>query len=240
MNGAGTAVAAVTAGLAVVIVAVARRPLVRRPLTAGDAPPHHVAGTPSTVRRHHRSWWARFAPGAGSPRERAVVADWCDDLGGRLRSGSTLRDALASTVPTDAAVDQATEPMRHALARGSSTDDALGTITGATSDLELAIHALTIAARVGGSPAPAIDRTAAVLRQRTADRAERAAQSAQARMSAHVLTLLPLGVLTLLALIDPDVRTIAAQPVGAACVVTGLTLNAIGWYWMRRVVRGAP
>jgi tight adherence protein B len=91
---------------------------------------------------------------------------------------------------------------------------------------------------VSGSAA-AIDRVAATLRQRAADRAERRVQAAQARLSAHVMTAVPLSMLGLLLATDGDVRAVTTTPIGATCLVTGLALNAIGWTWMRHIVEGS-
>jgi Flp pilus assembly protein TadB len=55
-------------------------------------------------------------------------------------------------------------------------------------------------------------------------------------MSARVLTLVPIGVLTLLVATDDAVRDVITQPTGATVVFTGLALNAIGSWWMRRIV----
>jgi Flp pilus assembly protein TadB len=55
-------------------------------------------------------------------------------------------------------------------------------------------------------------------------------------MSAHVLTVVPLAMLTLLALTDRDVRAALATAIGGACLVLGLILNGLGSFWMRRLI----
>jgi tight adherence protein B len=62
------------------------------------------------------------------------------------------------------------------------------------------------------------------------------AQAAQARLSAHVLTVVPLAMLLLLLLIDADVRAALQTSIGALCVVIGFVLNAVGWKWMRHII----
>ena len=106
--------------------------------------------------------------------------------------------------------------------------------------LGLAIIVITTAARLGGSPAPAIDRTAGTLRQRAVDADERTVHAAQARLSAHVLTAVPLAMLLLLLVTDDDVRATATSTLGATCIAVGLSLNAIGSTWMRRIIGTAP
>ena len=178
--------------------------------------------------------------GRGARRSRsaepAALAEWCDDLSRRVRAGASLRDALGRAVPHDATCRQLSSPLRRAIERGVPTEDAVRLMTGGGADLDLAATVVATAARLGGSPAAAIDRTATALRQRSADRDDRLVQSAQARLSAQVLTVLPVAILGVLLLADDDVRTAVTAPVGAACVAVGLVLNTVGWCWMRRVV----
>jgi tight adherence protein B len=105
--------------------------------------------------------------------------------------------------------------------------------------LRLALGVTATASRVGGPSAASIDRAAMLLRQRAADLDERATQAAQARLSSHVMTAVPLLMLAALVATDDDVQSALASPVGTACVVAGLVLNAAGWWWMRRIV-GVP
>ena len=99
---------------------------------------------------------------------------------------------------------------------------------------------IAVSATLGGASAAPLDRAAAALRLRAVDDEERRSHSAQARLSAHVLTVIPVGMLALLVTTDPDVRAVVVEPVGAACVATGLLLNATGWVWMRHTIGRRP
>jgi tight adherence protein B len=126
-------------------------------------------------------------------------------------------------------------PFADALAR---TADRLGR-DDAAPEPALAMTVLEFAARHGGVPAIALDRAAASVRERRAVVAERAVQSAQARMSALVLTLLPLGFAVWTLSTDQRVRTfLAGSPLGWGIIAAGLASNALGWLWMRRLIRG--
>ncbi len=98
---------------------------------------------------------------------------------------------------------------------------------------------LAACAELGGPAAMPLERVAATLHARSTERAERRTNSAQARLSAKVLSTVPVGVLALLALAEPAVRSTLVTPVGAACVVGGGLFNLAGWYWMRHLVGGA-
>ncbi|MGH9272848.1 MAG: type II secretion system F family protein, partial [Ilumatobacteraceae bacterium] len=79
---------------------------------------------------------------------------------------------------------------------------------------------------------------ATTLQARATERAERRAASAQARLSARVLTFVPFAVLAFLASTNQSVRASLVSASGLACVVAGGGLNLAGWWWMRRLIRG--
>jgi tight adherence protein B len=165
------------------------------------------------------------------------VAAWCDDIARHVRSGSALRDAV-TVLPRDPVCERATTPLRLAIDRGAALGDAITRVDNDGPHLRLAFGVISAASRIGGPAAASIDRTAMVLRQRAADLDERSTQAAQARLSAHVMTAMPLLMLASLIVTDDDVRSAVSSPIGTLCIGTGLALNAIGWWWMRRIVRG--
>ena len=65
---------------------------------------------------------------------------------------------------------------------------------------------LATCAELGGTAPSALERVAAVLVARATEHDERRTASAQAALSARVLTLVPLGVVALLALTEPSIR----------------------------------
>lgn len=170
----------------------------------------------------------------------ATVADWCDAISRRLRAGETLRLVLARERPTNVALVAQTEPLRRALDRGESVADAIAAAASASASrygaLDLVWSVLAITSDYGGNTAEPIDGVAAGLRLQSADAQERTVHSAQARLSAHVLTAVPLVVLALLVATDREVRLIVSRPTGWWLVGGGLLLNLCGWSWMRRVV----
>jgi len=232
-------IGAISSATTITLIAIVLRPRRRRPEGIGrplsavtDQLQRAVDKVRSTRRRR------RSVP----PED---VADWCDQLARRMRSGSTLRNALTSVTPSSSALSHATETLRLGLERGQPIPDALDTTQPISAGREslrrgphvdLAFAVIAIAARLGGSNATALDRAAASLRVLAADRQERRAQAAQARLSAHVLTVVPLAMLSLLLLLDSDVRATLRAPVGAACIAAGLLLNGVGWKWMRHII----
>jgi tight adherence protein B len=178
----------------------------------------------------------RRSPRQPAPRE---VAAWCDALARDLRSGATLTEALTRVLPADAATARATAALRFALERGVSTPIALTRVERPGEHLHLAMVVLGTVARSGGPAASAVDAAAATLRQRAHDVDGRTVQASQARLSAHVMTAVPILMLAVLASTDPEIRSTMATPVGAGALAAGLVLNVTGWWWMRRIVGGA-
>lgn len=164
----------------------------------------------------------------------AEIAGWCDALARELRSGTSLGSALRTVRPPDGS---SLDEIPHRLARGVPLAEAL-TVATRTPDEQAALTVLAACADHGGPAAQPLDRVAGMLRRRAADAAERAVHSAQARLSAFVMTLLPGVVLVLLLTTSPSVRAVTATPAGVFVIVLGLVANALGWWWMRRIIVG--
>jgi tight adherence protein B len=109
-----------------------------------------------------------------------------------------------------------------------------------TVEVRLTAAALALAAEAGGAQARAIEGVAATLRERAAARADIRAQSAQARLSALVIGVLPLAFTVWCVLTDPRIASfLFATSAGWACLLGGLGLDALGGVWMARLVREA-
>jgi tight adherence protein B len=126
-------------------------------------------------------------------------------------------------------------PLADALAAEAGEVDRVRGLDGVEARLGLAV--LELAARHGGAPAMSLERAALSVRQRQAALGERRAQSAQARLSALVLTVLPIAFAAWTVAGDPRARGfVLGSPLGWACLSVGLGANAVGWWWMRRVI----
>lgn len=187
-----------------------------------------------TWRRATLRIWRRSRPTTPTPR---AVADWCDDVARTLRSGESVRHAVAHTVPGDERLEVLTDDLRRAAQRGEPLDEAARRCASPGPHLQLALVVIATVADLGGAAAMALDRTAGALRQRAADADDRAVHAAQARMSAHVLTALPLAMLAVLGAVDADVRAVVTTPAGSASIAAGLALNALGWWSISRLTR---
>ncbi|HUF96926.1 MAG TPA: type II secretion system F family protein [Ilumatobacter sp.] len=191
-----------------------------------DQPSRSVTGFPRVRWQLHRR-----PPTADA----MAAAVWCDELARSLRSGSTLTAALR-TSPTSPGIDSMVAGICLSLDRGRSTSEALAQATSSSPHVALALTVLRACADHGGPAAEPLDRAAATLRARAADRADRITQSAQARMSALVMTCLPAAMLALMLVTSGSVRNASASPLGVAAIIAGSFLNVLGWLWMRRTI----
>ncbi len=170
------------------------------------------------------------------PVDAAEVAAWCDALARVVRGGSTLAGAICNVEPP-AGCRPVSDQITLALDRGRGLGEALA-VQSPSSHLTLALSVMRACATNGGPPAEPLDRAAATLRARANASAERRAQSAQARMSAVVMTVLPVAMLALLLVTSASSRHAATSPAGLIAIVSGGCLNAAGWRWMRRIIGG--
>lgn len=174
-------------------------------------------------------------PAAVAPRPEHVAV-WCDGLARAVRGGSTLSAAIREVDPPPSCM-ATVETIRLALRRGASLRQACA-IDPYPAQLDVALTVIRACAGHGGSAAEPLSRTAATLRGRAADAAERRTQSAQARMSAVVMTIIPVCMLGLLLLTSGSVRLFVGSPAGFGVVAIGTVLNVVGWQWMRRLIGG--
>jgi len=102
---------------------------------------------------------------------------------------------------------------------------------------QLAAAAISFAASAGGARARAIDAVATTLRDRIALEAETRSLTSQAKASAWLIALLPVGFLTVSASAGERAGSfLFTTRIGLIILLLGLGLDAIGAFWMRRIV----
>lgn len=160
------------------------------------------------------------------PRRRATptsAGEWAaflDITSTEVRSGSSLVAALARS--------RSLHPsMAACVASFRGGDDP---------DLAVVAQSLTAALELGGPVAATLHHGAALLREREAQRAEANAYSAQARLSAKVLTAVPLLFAAWSAATSATFRQAITSRMGLVAASAGLATNSLGWWWMRRIV----
>lgn len=157
-----------------------------------------------------------------------------------LESGYGLPQAL------DGVAGQAAEPAAGEFQRvllevriGRDPSDALAAIADRmqSTDFSWVVSAIDINREVGGELVTALDAIGEVVRER--QRLERQVQAltAEGRLSAIILTALPLALVVLLSAVNPGYFGPMKNSPGPAMIVVAAGLLAGGWMWMRRIVK---
>lgn len=218
----------ITAGLLVFVLALRVRPAAHARLVApdGSAQAHRLSRTPRA---------------RGSAAAVNELVDVLDAIARDVRTGTSLAAAVRAALDSHPPV---LAPVRRLLDAEVSLPGALHAVAGGRAPLHvderLAVQTLLACSHAGGATAPPIEHAAAALRERRAWRLERDAHAAQARLSAAVMTLLPVAFGLWSAATSTTVRHAYASPVVALAASVGLVVNGVGWVWMRRLVRGVP
>jgi tight adherence protein B len=190
--------------------------------------------------------------GAGAPmclaaargrRSRLVAASvpiTIDGIASELRAGGTIATAVSGIARGDGLLAPDFARIDARLLLGSPIADALRAWARERDapGVDVAAGALAMCATVGGRAADALDGVASSLRDRGAVVAEARALSAQARMSALVVGGTPLLYIGWSALADRQaLHALLGTPTGRACIALGVGLEALGVWWMRRILR---
>jgi tight adherence protein B len=177
-------------------------------------------------------------------RRDALLPDWLEQLASALRAGASPSGAVSATAasapwPLREDLERLDRSVRHGAGLGEGLQ-AWRSGVDATPAVVLVASALDLGLRSGGELARSVDRMAATLRDRAEAQAEVRALATQARASATLLALAPLGFALLLATIEPAmVRFLVTTPIGWACLVGGLALEGLGAAWMARIMASA-
>jgi tight adherence protein B len=104
-------------------------------------------------------------------------------------------------------------------------------------DVRIFVIAVLIQREVGGNLAEILDNLAQTIRGRFYIRRQLRVYTAQGRMSAWILTILPIAVGSVIFLLEPDyIMTLFTTTVGIYLLVTAAILQIIGGLWIRRIV----
>ena len=158
-----------------------------------------------------------------------------------LRSGASLNQALhEATATTRGRLGMELRRVTAEAGHGAGLVEALDrlAVRRPLPGVRLAVAALCLGMETGGAQARAVDGVAVTMRERLAVAAEVQALSSQARVSALVIGVAPLGFGAFAAATDPShARFLLHTSLGLAFVATGLVLDGLGWLWMQRLSR---
>lgn len=181
---------------------------------------------------------------AGARLEQALPAA-LEGVARSLRSGASLRQAVEEAGRASGSGRVLAAELSRAAAEAAQGASLVAALEGVAArrplpGVRLGVAALCLGTETGGAQARAVDGVAATVRERLAVAAELRALSSQARISALVIGLAPLGFGAFAAATDPrTAQFMLHTPAGLALLVAGLVLDGLGWLWMQRLSRVA-
>ena len=173
-------------------------------------------------------------------RMREQLPDVLTIMASSLRAGHSFMQAL-DTVAREIPQPAATEFQRVVaeIRLGRSTDDALEALSErvGSADFKWAVLAVNIQREVGGNLAEILDNVADTLRERAQMRRQIRVLTAEGRLSAWVLTLLPLGIAAYMFAVNPEyIGLLFTTRMGLFMVGVAVILLVLGVFWMRKIV----
>jgi tight adherence protein B len=178
-------------------------------------------------------------------RRRTKFADQLGDtlqlISGTLRSGHGLLQAI------DTVAEEAESPTCEEFRRivvetrlGKNLPDALHAACARVrnEDFDWVVEAIDIHREVGGDLAEVLDHVAGTIRSRNSIRRQVQALSAEGRLSAVILLVLPLGLVVVISIVNPSyLQELTDTTAGNVMIAGGIVLLGIGGLWLRRIVR---
>lgn len=176
-----------------------------------------------------------------SARLQDQLGDAVDLVARALRAGHALPSALRMVA--DQSPDPIAREFRIACERiglGVPTDEALRSMAtrSRSEDLRYFVIAVLLQRETGGNLAEVLDNISGLVRQRHQLRQSVRALSAEGRLSAWILGILPFALATVISVINPDLMSLLwNDPAGRLVSGTALFMMAIGIFLMRQIVR---
>lgn len=182
---------------------------------------------------------ARKAKSACEERLEAAMPDVFRMLATALGSGSSLPQAIRyvgehAEEPVGAVFSRAAFSMDCGMPVGLVLDDVLREL--GAPGLDLVVAALKISQRTGAPLKDLLADASEVVVERIELRRALDVKTAQARLSAQVVALMPLAMIGFLALVSADFQRGVATPIGMASVAVALGLDAIAWLVIRKIM----
>lgn len=174
-------------------------------------------------------------------RVESQLPDAIDLMGRAMRAGHAFPNAL------NMVGDEMSEPIGlefrilfDEMNYGVTLEDALLNLLSRvpSTDLQYFVVALLIQRETGGNLAELLDNISAIVRSRIKLMGEVRTLSAEGKLSAWILSLLPFAAALMINFINPAFMTVLwTDPVGLKMVYFALFMMAFGIWWMTRIIK---
>lgn len=170
----------------------------------------------------------------------AQLGDTLQLLTGGLRAGhSILRAIDAAAVEADSPTS---EEMRRIITETSLGKDLQQSLNDTadrmdSEDFMWIAQAIQINREVGGNLAEVLDQVSGTIRERTEIKGHIKALAAEGKFSAYILMALPLGIVVMLSVVNPDyIGVLYTEPLGWVMIGVSVVLMVIGGLWLRKII----
>ena len=182
----------------------------------------------------------RSALNKRSEHLRDQLPDVLTIMASSLRAGHSFLQCLDTTAK-EVAQPAASEFQRVVaeIRLGRPAEDALEALAErvGSADFKWAVLAVNIQREVGGNLAEILDTVAETLRERAMLRRQIRVLTAEGRLSAWVLALLPIGIALYMAAVNPSyIGLLVTTTVGLVMTGSAIALMFLGILWMRKIV----
>ena len=188
--------------------------------------------------------FVRFYVSRRVDKRRSAFAEQLPDvlqlLVSSLRGGYGLPQAL------DALSNQCDEPARAEFQRiqfeiriGRDPSDALAATATrmASKDFDWVVSAIQINREIGGELSAVLENVADTIRERQKMNRQIRVLTSEGRISAYVLVGLPIFLVAVLSVTNPDYFAPLRRSFGPLLVIYAVITTIVGWFWMRRLVK---
>ena len=182
----------------------------------------------------------QFMSGQRKRKFMSQLPDMLQLLAGSMRAGYSLMQAV------DTVAQEVEDPMGRELRRvlaearlGRVLEDSLDEMATrlGSADFEWAVMAIRIQREVGGNLAELLSTVAETMIARERLRREVRALTAEGRISALILGLLPVGLGLIMYSINPEyVKVLFHDALGQGLLIGATVLAIIGFYWMKKTI----
>ena len=163
---------------------------------------------------------------------------------GHLKAGHSFPESLAETVPLlPSGIREEMVWVLQIHRLGTPLVDAFALFEERmpSEDVSLFVRPLRATLSGGGSVVDLLEQTRDILRRRNRTKEKLLSMTAQARLQAVVLTLLPPSFAAVLSRIDPGFfPTLIETPAGKAILLAAATFQFLGWVTIRRILSVRP
>jgi tight adherence protein B len=182
----------------------------------------------------------QYQLGHRAEKLREQLPDVLTILASSLRAGHSFLQAL-DTVSKEIPEPAAGEFVRVVaeVRLGRPVEDALGALADrvGSPDFKWAVLAVNIQREVGGNLAEILDNVSDTLRERAMMRRQIRVLTAEGRLSAWVLAILPFAIALYMFAVNPEyISLLVTTQVGLIMLGTGGVLMVLGILWMRKIV----